>query len=118
MDKKKQTETVSAVEGQPHYLTFDDALDSVEAFFDDRVKPLGEALEDAMFFVSKRAAKYNGKGRLRVDIEIKPEKGKMLVSSEIDVTVPQRGVLPTAAFVDAEGRLRLDDPDQTRFEFK
>jgi hypothetical protein len=101
----------------PNLMTFGVMTAAVEIFHDGQAKHLIEAIDDSIAEAVKASHKLAAKSSVTLTLTFKPQKGRMVIESTLKTKKPEGGALPLAAYVNREGRLVEDDPEQTALPF-
>lgn len=98
-------------------LTFLPLSATARTFYGGKTMTLIEAVDAAMADTVKACARLGSKGRVSVALSFEPKKGAMEVSAIVTTKKPEGGSIPVRAYVDRQGRLVEDDPEQERLPF-
>lgn len=89
----------------------------LELPFQGETLSLVEALDKALEHASKMATRYMGRASLTLTIAMVPKDGKMTTGAKLAVKVPEPGTIPVVFFIDREGLIHDEDPNQKKLPF-
>ena len=94
-------------------LNFSDIMATTEGVFLDRRGFYTEHLDTAVEEGARKAERFKGKSEITLKVVFQPGKdGGMEVASHLTIKTPQPEALPLNFYVDKQGRLVSDDPQQ------
>ncbi len=97
---------------KPEQMNFRDITTSVEVSHNDNRKFLVEALDDAVAECVAKAAKYQSKAVLVVQLAVSVTGDKVSIAAILDTKLPRPSPTVVGAYVDPAGRLFAEDPRQ------
>ena len=100
------------MEQKPTPMTFRDVTAAVEVTHNEKRKFLIEALDDALAECVAKAARYQTKAVLAVQVAVQVTGDKVSLAAVIDTKLPRPSPTTVGAYVDSAGRLHSEDPRQ------
>lgn len=101
----------------PQVLTFTPLSTALQTIHQGKAKVVLEAIDDAIAEVVSAVHRLNGPGKVVVSLTFAPEKGRIEVNALVTQKKPEGGAVPALFYVDKQGRLVEDDPEQERLPF-
>jgi hypothetical protein len=94
-------------------MNFADIMATTEGVFLDRRGFYVEHLDTAVEEAARKSKRFSGKSEIALKITFEPGRdGTTTVASHLTIKTPQPEALPLNFYVDKQGRLVQDDPEQ------
>jgi hypothetical protein len=98
-------------------MRFPQIVAAIECEFNGKRAFLVENLDEAVAYCVRQATQYGGVSRISLDLTFKSEGRHMEIAASLSTKIPSPKPFPIKRFIDREGRLREEDPQQTTIDF-
>lgn len=101
----------------PQVMTFTPLATTLQTVHQGKAKFLVEAIDDAIKEVVAASSRLGGPSKVTISMTFTPGKGAMSVAALVTIKKPEGGTVPALFYVDKQGRLVEEDPEQERLPF-
>lgn len=99
----------------PELLDAKNLIASTQVIYQDKPMWVNDALNKALEDLTKKAVRYNKKGKIKLEIELLPgQMNQLSISPILTISEPKSEPLRMMAYTDNHGRLYGEDPAQTK----